>query len=132
MTTLFDQLGGDALRAVLEDFYDRVFADVMIGYLFRGQEKARLIGLEWQLTARILGAPVAYEGRGMRAAHARHPIMRGHFMRRNKILEETLADHAVPAPVQAAWLAHARAAERAILGPRGAADCNPDPSREVQ
>ena len=34
-TTLFDRIGPDALRAVLTDFYARVFADVMIGFLFR-------------------------------------------------------------------------------------------------
>lgn len=118
--TLFDRIGAEALEAVLRDFYDRVFDDLMIGYLFRDQDKARLIRLEAQLTSRILGAPVPYEGRGMRAAHAKHPIMKGHFMRRNKILEETLADHQVDAAVVAGWMAHAKAAERAILGPRAA------------
>ncbi|MCA9537410.1 MAG: group 1 truncated hemoglobin [Myxococcales bacterium] len=116
--TPFDQLGGlDGLRALLADFYDRVFADPMIGFLFRGQEKARLIELETQFTARALGAEVAYSGRTMREAHARHPIMRGHFQRRNVLLEQTLRDHAVPEAVAERWLAHTRALAAAILGP---------------
>ncbi len=123
--SLFDQIGPDALRAVLVSFYDRVFADVMIGYLFRDADKARLVELEYQFTARALGADVAYEGRGMRQAHAKHPIMRGHFMRRNKILEEEIDAHAVPAEVKEAWMGHARALRRAILGTAAReASCN--------
>lgn len=116
--TAFDDLGADRLRAILSDFYDRVFADPMIGFFFLGKDKARLVELEWQLTARILGASVAYTGRGMGAAHRDHPIMRGHFQRRNRLLELTLADHAVPAPIVAIWMQHARDAERAIIGAR--------------
>ena len=71
--TAFDELGPERLRAILTDFYDRVFADPMIGFFFLGKDKARLIELEWQLTARILGAEVAYQGRGMGAAHRSHP-----------------------------------------------------------
>lgn len=116
--TPYDQIGPDALRAVLTDFYDRVFADPMIGFFFFGKDKARLVELEWQLTARVLGAATRYEGRGMGAAHRAHPIMRGHFQRRNRLLEETLADHAVPAAVVEVWMTHARQAERAIIGAR--------------
>lgn len=117
--TLFDQLGAETLRAVLTDFYDRVFADPMIGFFFFKHDKARLIELEWQLTARVLGAKVPYTGRGMGAAHRDHPIMRGHFMRRNHLLAQTIQDHAVPEPVAARWMQHARDAERAIIGARG-------------
>lgn len=126
--TLYEQLGGEPrLRAILRDFYDQVFDDLMIGFLFRGQDKARLIELEYQFTARALGGDVDYQGRGMRAAHAKHPIMKGHFQRRNRILEETLRAHAVPEPVFQAWLGHARALERAIIGEaRREAACNHD------
>lgn len=127
--TLYEQLGGEArLRAILRDFYGRVFADPMIGYLFVGQDPARLVELEFQLTAKLLGAPVAYTGRSMRVAHARHAIRRGHFHRRNAILTGTLADHDVPAPVVEAWMGHARALERAILTPAARADraCDQD------
>lgn len=127
--SLFEQLGGEVrLRAVLVDFYDQVFADVMIGYLFAGQDKARLIEREFEFTARSLGANVQYLGRGMRAAHAKHPIMRGHFNRRNVLLEQAIDRHGVPFEVKSAWMGHARALMRAIIGTPAAlaADCRND------
>jgi hemoglobin len=124
--THFEQVGGEpALRRILEDFYDRVFSDLMIGYLFKGRDKARLVTLELQLTARVMGADVVYEGRPMRAAHAALSINRGQFQRRNQLLRETLRDHEVPDEVQRAWVAHATALERAILGGRADPDCMP-------
>ena len=114
--THFERIGGEqALRAILTDFYDRVFADVMIGFMFKGRDRARLVELETQFTARALGGDVVYEGRGMRQAHAAIPILIGHFQRRYQILRETLTDHAVDSEVAEAWLGHTRALQRAVL-----------------
>ncbi len=127
--TLFEMLGGEApLRAILVDFYNVVFDDVMIGYLFAKQDKNRLIEREYEFTARSLGADVEYQGRGMRAAHAKHPIMRGHFNRRNVLLEQAMDRHQVPFEVKSAWMGHARALMRAIVGTPAAmkADCQHD------
>ena len=64
--SLFKQLGGaPRLRDILSDFYNRVFDDVMIGYMFIGQDKARLIQREVEFTARFLGAEMEYHGRSM-------------------------------------------------------------------
>ena len=41
-TNLFDRIGGDALRVVITDFYNRLFGDLMIVFLFEGKDKARL------------------------------------------------------------------------------------------
>ena len=122
--TYFEQLGGEApLRAILRDFYDRVFDDVMIGYLFRDQDKGRLNELEYQFAARHLGAKVVYTGRTMKRAHAGHSISKGHFMRRNKLLELTLRDHQVPEAVFEKWMGFANALGPAVIG---AADvCGP-------
>ncbi len=120
--SLYEQAGGEAgLRAILEDFYARVYADAMIGYFFAPHDRSRLVERELQFTARVLGATdVTYEGQGMRAAHAKQPIRRGHFHRRNQILAQTLEAHGVPEAVRWAWLAHAKALEVAIVGPKGA------------
>lgn len=119
-SALFDLVGGDALRAVVTDFYDRLFRDVMIGFMFQGKDKAQLIQREWEFTAGFLGAPnIGYSGRPMRTAHAQHRIFGGHFERRLQILRETMADHHVPAPVQAAWIDHTQALRAQITTDTG-------------
>lgn len=123
--TLFHRLGGDALRAIIVDFYDRVFADVMIGFVFAGKDRARLIDKEWELAARMLGADVRYTGKSMPEAHRRVPITGGHFDRRTQILRETLADHGVAADIRDAWLGHVDAMRAQITADRGS-ECDHD------
>jgi truncated hemoglobin YjbI len=130
MTTLHQRIGDEALRRVVRDFYERVFADPMIGFLFAGKNKERLIQKEWELVARLLGAPVAYSGRSMGDAHARVPITSGHFDRRLVILEETLRDHQVDAEVQRRWLEHARALRAQLTSDPDQACPPPDDERD--
>src|ERR1041385_9043642 len=119
-TTLFDRIGPDALRAVLTDFYTRVFADVMIGFLFRGKDRQHLIDREYELPPALLGAPnITYRGRPMRTAHAQHSIFGGQFERRLQILRDTLRDHAVDPDVQRAWIDHQLALRPQITRDRG-------------
>jgi len=116
---LFAKIGGAALRAVIVDFYKRVFADVMIGFMFAGKDRAHLIEREWELISALLGAGTKYTGMPMRTAHGKHTIFGGHFERRMQILRETLRDHAVDAEVVAAWLAHSEALRAQITRDRG-------------
>jgi hemoglobin len=104
--TLFDRIGAEALRRVLEDFYDRVLVDPMIGYLFATSNKHRLIQKEYELVARMLGHEGRYTGMPMREAHGKHRILGGQFARRQRILEEVLEAHGVDAEVRAVWRAH--------------------------
>lgn len=127
--SLLDDIGGDELRAVIEDFYDRVFDDVMIGFLFIGKSKQRLIDKEWEFTAQLLGGDVKYTGRPMREAHARSPILGGHFERRLQILRETLADHDVPEPVRRRWIDHTLALRGQVTGDKGS-ECDHDLSAD--
>jgi hemoglobin len=116
---LFDKIGDAKLRAVIEDFYSRVFGDVMIGFLFEGKDRQRLIDKEYEFTAHLLGADVKYTGRPMRVAHAQSPIFGGHFERRLQILRETLRDHAVDADVAKAWIDHSLALRAQITKDKG-------------
>jgi hemoglobin len=98
--------GAERLREILVDFYDRVFADVMIGYLFKRANKERLVERELELALSAMGEDVAYQGKDLRAAHAPHQIQGGHFERRQQILRETCDEHGLPAAVRDFWLAH--------------------------
>jgi hemoglobin len=123
--SLFDRIGGEALEEVIRDFYRRVFVDPMIGHLFEGKNRERLIRKEWELVAALLGAEVRYTGRTMTQAHARVPIFGGHFDRRMQILEETLDDHQVDEEVRRRWLDHGRALRSQLVGDPDEA-CGPD------
>ena len=122
---VFDRIGGDALRAVIVDFYDRVFDDIIIGFLFAGKDKARLVEMEWQFTAKFLGADLPYRGRSMPEAHKRVPILGGHFERRLQILRNTMADHHVDPDVQKAWIDHQLAMRALVTGDKGS-ECDHD------
>jgi hemoglobin len=122
---LFDRIGGERLREVIADFYTRLFHDPMIGFLFAGKDRKRLIDKEWEFTAGLLGADVAYTGRPIRAAHARSPILGGHFERRLQILRETLEAHEVDAAVRERWLAHTEALRDQVTRDRGS-ECDHD------
>src|SRR6185436_1466643 len=85
----FVQLGGEAkVREIVDLFIDRVFADRMIGFFFRNANRERIKEMEYQHAAQFLGADVEYTGQPLDQAHAKHPIMGGHFARRRQILKE--------------------------------------------
>lgn len=130
---LYERAGGAAaIRRVLGDFYDTVFADLMIGFLFKGIDKERLIERETELTLEALGADVRYGGRPLREAHARHPILGGHFMRRRKLLLDAIARHGLPDDVRDAWIAHVDAL-RPEITPDAVDECDaPEAARRVR
>jgi hemoglobin len=138
---LFDKIGEAKLREVIADFYSRIFGDVMIGFLFEGKDRARLIEMEYQFTAQFLGADVKYTGRPMRTAHAQSPIFGGHFERRLQILRETMSEHGVDPDVVKAWLDHSYALRAQITSDQGS-ECKdtsavktppvPDPDARVK
>jgi len=115
----FDKIGPDKLRAVITDFYSRIFGDLMIGFLFEGKNRQHLIDREYEFTAGFLGGDVKYTGRPMRTAHAASPIFGGHFERRLQILRETLRDNAVDPDVQQVWIDHTLALRAQITSDKG-------------
>jgi hemoglobin len=122
--SLYEQLGGEStLRAVIDDFVDRVFDDLMIGFFFASADKARIKQFEFQHASALLGGPAVYAGRPLRQAHAAHPIRGGHFARRMQILRQVLAAHGVPPEVQQRWIEHDMALAGQITGD-GVGECN--------
>jgi hemoglobin len=126
----YERIGGEArLRAVIDDFVDRMKRDTMIGFFFWNVDAERLAQREFEFTARFLGADLPYSGRPIRTAHAQHPIMGGHFERRRRLLEETLIDHGIAPELRAEWLAHVDKLRPAVTrDARG--DCNAQPDAE--
>jgi hemoglobin len=128
--TLYEELGGQArLRQIIDTFIDRVFEDRMIGFFFRNADKARIKEMEYQLTARFLGADVQYHGRPLDEVHAKHPIMGGQFARRLQILSETLEYYEVPKHIRDAWVEHTESLRPLITRDAGS-DCDPLLARE--
>lgn len=124
--SLYDQLGGEtALRSIIDDFIDRVFDDVMIGFFFRSASRARIKEFEYQFAAAFFGADIVYGGRSLEHAHGPHPIMGGQFARRMRLLEETLHDHGVPQSIVDAWLAHNESLRPRITSDAGSV-CDPE------
>lgn len=105
--TPFERIGGEAtLRPLVDDFVDRCFDDLMIGFFFARANRARTKRFEYEHAAAFLGAEVEYAGRSIRGAHAKHRIMGGQFARRLTLLRQTLEDHGVPDDIRERWLAH--------------------------
>jgi hemoglobin len=104
---MFERVGGElGLRAIVDDFVDRVFDDAMMGFFFRGIERKRIKELELQHAAEHLGGPVRYRGRKLDEAHAKHRIMGGQFARRLQLLRETLQERGIAPDIIEAWIAH--------------------------
>ena len=121
---LFDRIGGEAkLRPLIEDFVQTMHGDVMIGFFFEGVDLERLTELEYQFTARFMGADVKYEGRPLIKAHARRPIFGGHFDRRRQLLIEAMDRHDVPDDIKEPWIQHVNSLRanvtRDAVGPDG-------------
>lgn len=106
-TSLYEELGGEPkLRAIIDDFVDRMFDDIMIGFFFREADRARVKAMERELAASVLGSGKPYTGRPLRQAHAKHRIMGGHFGRRTQLLRQVLQAHGAPDAVRDALLEH--------------------------
>lgn len=122
----YESVGGEpGLRAIVHDFIGRCYSDVMIGFLFRRAERARIEAHEFELLAAHLGADVAYRGRPLGEAHAAHRILGGQFDRRKRILDETLLSHHVPDDVRSELLAWQDALRPLVAGPPTSSGCLP-------
>jgi hemoglobin len=116
MKTLYDLAGGDTkVRAILTSLYDRLFEDRMVGFLFDGKDKERIVELQTAFTCSFLGGPQRYEGKPLPEAHASLPLLPGHFDRRHWLLEQVLREHGVPEAVRLAWLRIDEALRSSVL-----------------
>jgi hemoglobin len=103
--TLYEAIGGEPkVRAVLRSLYDKLFDDPMVGFLFSGKDKERIVEQQVAFTCGFLGGPQKYTGKSLPEAHAALPLQAGHFDRRHRVLEQVLAEEHVPSEVSRVWL----------------------------
>lgn len=117
----WERLGGEVgLRSLIDVFIDRVASDLMIGYLFKKIDLARLKELEFAFAAGHLGAPgIEYPGRPLERAHAHHRILGGQFNRRLVLLEKTLRERGVPEDIIVRWVDHNQSLRSRVTGDEG-------------
>lgn len=114
--SLYQQLGEQRLRAVLDDLYARLFDDPIVGFLFAGHDREHIVAMQVLFTRRLLGDTSSpYAGKSIPDAHAALPILPGHFDRRHRVLAEVLDAHAVPDDVRATWLRLDQALRPSVL-----------------
>ncbi|WP_206425311.1 group I truncated hemoglobin [Staphylospora marina] len=67
---LFEKLGGEeAVRAVVNEFYDRVLNDSRVSGIFDGVDMNILRSHQTIFMSFMLGSPVKFEGKTLREAH---------------------------------------------------------------
>ncbi len=103
-TGLYRQIGGEKLWQLVREFYQRMFSDPILCFLFVGRDRHRFARSEWEFTARRLGAPITYSGRSLSAAHRNSLILEGHFYRRLMLLDQVLHHHGAPIAIRKEWL----------------------------
>ena len=115
--TDYERIGGaEGLIAIFEDFVPLVFEDFIIGFLFEGKDRRRVLAKEVELAAAHLGGPQNYTGRPLDRVHKPLPINRGHFRRRMALLRKVLVAHQVDEDVISRWIGHNEALVDQILG----------------
>ena len=110
------EMGGpQAVEAVMGAFVDRCFADFIIGFMFEGKDRDRIVKHETEMARRMLGdSSVRYTGRPLSSSHKPLKINQGQFRRRMAILGHVLRDHNVPEHIVALWLAHQESFRHAV------------------
>jgi truncated hemoglobin YjbI len=120
MTTAYEALGGEAkVRAIVGKLYDKLFIDPVVGFLFAGKDKGRIVEQQVAFTSAFLGGPARYTGLPLPQAHAALPLLPGHFDRRHWVLGQVLLDEGVPSGVRRTWLDIDQALRSSVLAAGG-------------
>jgi len=94
--TLFDKYGGfDTFSAVVTNFYQKVLDSDQIKHYFEGVNMEGLISHQTNFLAKVLGGPDKYEGRDLKAVHAKFKITVEDFTEVAELLEESLDEAGV-------------------------------------
>jgi hemoglobin len=115
--TAYELVGGEArIRAVIRSLYDRLFVDPMVGFLFEGKDKSHIVDQQVAFTCAFLGGPQRYEGKPLPEAHAKLPLLQGHFDRRHHLLALVMEEQGIPEEVRRTWLQIDEGLRPSVLG----------------
>jgi hemoglobin len=96
-TTLYERLGErDGIRAVVDDFYDRLLADDDLGPFFEDADMELLRRTQTDFLCEAAGGPETYDAAPVREAHLHLPFTPEHIQRAVALLEESLDEFDVP------------------------------------
>ena len=95
--TLYDRLGErDGIRAVVDDFYDRLLDDEELGPFFEDADMELLRRTQTDFLCEAAGGPETYDAAPVREAHLHVPFEPEHIERAVALLEESLDEFDVP------------------------------------
>ncbi|WP_416838717.1 group I truncated hemoglobin [Haloferax sp. DFSO52] len=95
--SLYERLGGkDAIKAVVEEFYDRMLSDERVAHYFDDVDMARQKAHQTQFISSVTGGPVEYTGADMREAHDHLGLSRTDFEVTAGHLQATLESFDIP------------------------------------
>lgn len=95
--TLYDRLGGqEGIRAVVDDFYDRLLADDELGPLFEDADMETLRETQTDFLCEAAGGPETYDAAPVRGAHLHVPFTPELIQRAIDLLYESLEAFDVP------------------------------------
>lgn len=95
--TLYSRLGGhEVIRAVVDDFYDRLLADDELGEFFENADMEQLRKTQTDFLCEAAGGPETYDAAPVREAHLHVPFTPDHIQRAVELLYESLAEFDVP------------------------------------
>jgi hemoglobin len=95
--TLYERLGGhDGIRAVVDDFYDRLVADDDLGPYFEGADVDSLRRTQTDFLCEAAGGPETYDATPVREGHLDVPFTPADIQRAVELLYESLDEFDVP------------------------------------
>jgi hemoglobin len=95
--SIYDSIGGAAaVRAAVDDFYDRVLADPELAPYFEDTDMQRLKAHQRSFIAAAIGGPEVFAGRDMASAHAGLGVTDAQFDAVVSHLVDTLTGLGVP------------------------------------
>jgi hemoglobin len=95
--TLYERLGErDGIRAVVDDFYDRLVADEDLGPFFEDANLELLRRTQTDFLCEAAGGPETYDAAPIREAHRHVPFTESHIERAVEHLQASLDAFDVP------------------------------------